>query len=118
MQDTVADLDSATYEQVARLLGSTRAAEMLGLLQETLVRLSGMPQDELVSRAGLASVHRLKSEAGLMGFNRLSRACEVVDTAGARGSIQQGDLQNLREAIATARWIIGARIRTPVQLSP
>ncbi len=40
-----------------------------------------MPQDELVSRPVWLPWHA-SVRAGLMGFARLSRACEVIDTAG------------------------------------
>lgn len=109
MEDTVADLNPATHEQVAKLLGASRAAEMLGMLRETLVRLSSMPEGELAESVGLALVHRLKSEAGLMGFDRLSNACEAVDTARIGGNVGQNVLTNLQEAIASARRIIDMR---------
>ncbi|WP_407523119.1 Hpt domain-containing protein [Methylobacterium oryzisoli] len=102
MQDTPADLNPETHHQVAKLLGAARAAEMLGLLRDSLVRLGDMPVQELSSPSSLALVHRLKSESGLMGFDRLSRACEAVDTAGARGGVPPDDLQNLREAVVSA----------------
>ena len=102
MQDTPADLNLETHRQVAKLLGAARAAEMLALLRETLVRLGDMPEQELSSTSGLTLVHRLKSEAGLMGFDRLAQACEAVDTAGARGPVPPDNLRNLRDAVASA----------------
>lgn len=58
-----------------------------------------MSHAELGSSEGLGLIHRLKSEAGLMGFDRLSRACETVNAAGARGPVLPGDLQDLRAAV-------------------
>ncbi|GJE74209.1 Hpt domain-containing protein [Methylorubrum suomiense] len=106
MQNTVADLDHATHEQVARLLGAVRAAEMLDLLGGSLATLRDMPEAEFAAPAGLALVHRLKSEAGLMGFDRLARACDAVDAAGSRGEVPAEDLARLREAIASALAIV------------
>lgn len=106
MQDMPADLNPETHRQVAKLLGTARAAEMLALLRETLVRLGDMPGQELTSPSGLALVHRLKSEAGLMGFDRLARACDAVDAAGSRGEVPAEDLARLREAIASALAIV------------
>lgn len=102
MIDMPADLNLETYRQVAKLLGTARAGEMLALLRETLLRLGDMPGQKLSNPSGLALVHRLKSESGLMGFDRLAHACEAVDTASARGAVPLGDLHSLREAIASA----------------
>ncbi len=51
----------------------------------SLATLRDMPEAEFAAPAGLALVHRLKSEAGLMGFDRLARACDAVDAPGSRG---------------------------------
>ena len=102
MRDMPADLNPETHRQVAKLLGAARAAEMLTLLRGTLVRLRDMPEQDLSGPSGLALVHRLKSESGLMGFDRLSHACEAVDNAGARGAVPPDDLLGLRAAIASA----------------
>lgn len=102
MPDTPADLNPQTHRQVAKLLGPAQAAEMMALLRETLVRLDDMPEQEFAGPSGLALVHRLKSESGLMGFDRLAQACEAVDTAGARGAVPPQDLRSLRVAIASA----------------
>lgn len=106
MQDLPPDLDESTHAQVANLLGATRATEMLGLLRDTLVRLRGMSAPELSAPEGLALVHRLKSEAGLMGFVRLSHACDVVDAAGVRGAVPPGDLEGLNEAVTAALAVV------------
>ena len=102
MQNTVTDLDLETHRQVTTLLGAARAAEMMELLRELLLILTGMTGRELVGPSGLALIHRLKSEAGFMGFERLSQACEAVDTAGARGGVPLDDLTNLSDAIRSA----------------
>ncbi|MEE7456515.1 hypothetical protein MPAR168_12960 [Methylorubrum populi] len=106
MQDMPDDLDEATHAQVANLLGAPRAAEMLSLLKQTLVRLHVMSAAELSAPEGLALVHRLKSEAGLMGFARLSHACDVVDGCGVRGTVPPDDLQSLNEAVAAALVVV------------
>lgn len=102
MPDPMPDFDPATHGQVAMLLGAQRAEEMLGLLRGTMATLSRMSQAELASPDGLSLVHRLKSEAGLMGFGRLSRACAVVDAARAGGAVPRAALGELGAAIGWA----------------
>lgn len=102
MGDINGDIDQTTFQQVGRLLGAERAAEMLGLLRGTLTALADMTDDDLRGPAGLAGVHRLKSEAGLMGFGRVSQACEAVDAVGTNGSVPQGRLDDLRAAMTSA----------------
>lgn len=78
----------------------------MDLLGGSLATLRDMPEAEFAAPAGLALVHRLKSEAGLMGFDRLARACDAVDAAGSRGEVPAEDLAQLREAIASALAIV------------
>ncbi len=108
MSDVMGDLNPATHRQVALLLGAERADEMLGLLNQTVTELAGMSHAELAGRDGLRLVHRLKSEAGLMGFDRLSRACEIVDAAGARGAVPSGDLKDLKIAVTGALTVVAS----------
>ncbi|GLS71322.1 hypothetical protein [Methylobacterium tardum] len=108
MSDMTGDIDQTTFEQVGRLLGAERAAEMLGLLRDTLAELADMTDDDLRAPAGLARVHRLKSEAGLMGFGRVSQACEAVDVAGTHGSVPLARLNDLRAAMASALATVAA----------
>jgi HPt (histidine-containing phosphotransfer) domain-containing protein len=102
MGDMTGDIDVTIFEQVERLLGAERAAEMVGLLRGTLSGLADMTDADLRGTAGLARVHRLKSEAGLMGFVWLSQACEAVDVAGTHGPVPQSRLDDLRAAMASA----------------
>lgn len=106
MHGAMIDFDQATHAQVAALLGAERAADMLGLLHATVATLFGMAESDLTGPSGLALVHRLKSEAGLMGFDRLSRACKAVDATGSLGNVSSSDLKNLREAMTWALLVI------------
>lgn len=100
------DFDQATHAQVALLLGTERALELLGLLRSAVVTLSSMTDAEIAAPAGLTLVHRLKSEAGMMGFDRLSRACEAVDAAASRGELSSGSVKDLRGAMTWALLVI------------
>lgn len=90
-----------TYSQVKSLLGADRTRSLLLMLRSLVVTLAGLCDASLVSPAGLAFIHRLKSEAGLMGFSRLSKACEAFDEPGRDTAPCDGAVMDLRSALTS-----------------
>lgn len=101
MADERPVFEPETYSQVQSLLGADRTRSLLLMLRSLVVTLAGLGDASLVSSAGLASIHRLKSEAGLMGFSRLSKACEAFDEPGRGTAPRDGAVSDLRSALAS-----------------
>ncbi|KQP62189.1 hypothetical protein ASF52_05940 [Methylobacterium sp. Leaf112] len=111
------DLDAATFAHVTALLGAGRARELILILGTLVVELHGAGDAFLACPDGLASIHRLKSEAGLMGFARLGRACEAIDGAAPGAALAADAMPSLRMALASALPIV-ARLSDPDQGRP
>lgn len=93
--------DPAIHDQVTALLGVDRTRSLLLMLRSLIMTLAGLGDASLLSPAGLASIHRLKSEAGLMGFVRLSDACTAFDDPGQGASPNDRAISDLRSSIAS-----------------
>ena len=100
------DLDATTFAQVTALLGADRARELILILGRLVAELHRAGDAFLAGPDGLASIHRLKSEAGLMGFVRLGWACEAIDGAAPGGPPSADAMANLRQALASALPIV------------
>jgi len=92
-------IDEAVYRQVSTLLGPERASELLEVLRSNLLALAILSDEEVMAPGGLALIHRLKSEAGMMGLPALSAACGLVDASSLVGATSAFDVQRLRDAI-------------------
>ncbi|TXN46571.1 hypothetical protein [Methylobacterium sp. WL7] len=106
MADWPKDLDRTTHDQVTNLLGAMHARPLLLMLRGLAADLAGNTDGSLVGPDGLASIHRLKSEAGLMGFARLSAACGAFDDVHAGHGPAGSAIPELRSAIASALLIM------------
>lgn len=105
MADSPKDLDRTTHDQVTNLLGANHARSLLLILRGLVASLAGCADGSLVGPDGLASIHRLKSEAGLMGFARLSAACGAFDDVDASHGPAGSAIPELRSAIASVLLI-------------
>jgi hypothetical protein len=99
--------DPTIHGQVTALLGGDRTRSLLLMLRSLVMMLAGLGYASLLSPAGLASIHRLKSEAGLMGFVRLSEACAAFDEPGQGTSPHGRGIAELRSAIAATLLVTG-----------
>ena len=95
-------IDEEVHRQVSALLGPERATELLDVLRSNLLTLAILSDEEVMAPGGLALVHRLKSEAGMMGFPALSAACGLLDAASLQGAPSAADVHRLRNAVGSA----------------
>lgn len=65
--------------QVVKLLKVDETKKLLEILRTRIVTLYELDQETVASPEGLAHVHRLTSEAGMLGFRRLSTICAILD---------------------------------------
>ena len=74
--------------QVVKLLKPEETEKLLQILRSRIVDLSEMDNDEVAGPEGMAHLHRLTSEAGMLGFRRLSTVCSILDDGPDHRSIE------------------------------
>jgi HPt (histidine-containing phosphotransfer) domain-containing protein len=75
--------------QVVKLLKAEETEKLLQILRSRIFELSEMDDETVAGPDGLAHVHRLTSEAGMLGFPRLSTICSILDDGPQHCSAEQ-----------------------------
>lgn len=97
-------LDEMIFRQMLTILPPARIWELLGILRTRIAELVTLPDEALGQADGLKILHRLVSEAGIMGATPLSRLCAAVETAeraaspGAERAVLTGSLREAASA--------------------
>ena len=92
-------LDQAIHGEMLSLVGPGRIDHYLGILERRLDALLSL-DGAFADRGAAAEVHRVVSEAGCLGFARLSADCRALDQAGKADSGDAGALAGAAAASA------------------
>lgn len=89
MMDGPPIIEAATFERVVALLKPRKTRELIEILRARVVELSEMDDEDIAGPRGRAHAHRLTSEAGLLGFQRLSVACAILGDSSDQSIAEQ-----------------------------
>lgn len=104
-------LDDGLFRQVLTIVKPARTCELLEILRARIVALSEASDTDIAGPDGRLLAHRLASEAGLLGFRRLSLICRILESQNDRSASAMAEpCRQLRAILSSTHAEARARL--------